>query len=138
MSISFKILPARGLVYIHYSGVIEIAESAEAFGQYMRHPDFQLGQKQLVDLADVTGWAPDYANLIALQAKKADAFFAPGHETLFVYHAPNAASREIAGIVLRSWDSVPAVVPLVIDTEAEALAVLGQPETRFSDLLQSA
>ena len=51
---------------------------------------------------------------------------------------PDAATQAIARMVLRSWDGVAGVVPLIIDTEAEALAVLGQPERCFSDLLQSA
>ncbi len=138
VGIEFRILPRRGLVYVRYEGTIVVSDSAGAFESYARHPDFHPGQKQLIDLGAVTGWEPDYPRLMALQAKKAGAILPPWHETLFVYYAPSRATREIAGMVLRSWEDVPAVVPLILTSEAEALAVLGQPEQSFSELLQSA
>lgn len=138
MAVSFHILPARGLVYVRYEGVVNITDSAAAFGAYMQDPAFRPGQKQLVDLAAATGWEADYPRLMALQAEKAGALVVPGHETLFVYHAPNQTTRAIARVILRSWDDVDTVVPLIIDKEAEALAVLGQPERRFADLLANA
>lgn len=138
MPISFHILRSRGLVYVKYEGEISIADSARAFSSYGTDPDFRPGQKQLVDLADVTGWEPDFPRLMALQAQKAEALFDPTLQTLFVYHAPTAQTRAMARWVLRSWEGLDCVVPLIIDTEAEALSVLGQPEARFSELLQSA
>jgi hypothetical protein len=138
LGVSFHILPDRGLVYVEYVGKVDVAETSQVFGAYMRHPDYRRGQKQLVDLSAANGWEKDYTRLMALQAQKAEALFDPAHETLFVYHAPTEQTRAIAHIVLRSWDGVGSVVPLIIETESEALAVLGQPETSFADLLQSA
>jgi hypothetical protein len=138
LAISFQILSARGLVYVRYDGVITLTDSAAAFAAYMQDPAFRPGQKQLVDLAAATGWEADYPRLMALQAEKAEALVVPGHETLFVYHAPDDTTRAIARMVLRSWEDVDAVVPLNIDKEADALAVLGQPERCFADLLANA
>lgn len=138
MSIIFHILRSRGLVYVKYEGEISIADSARAFSRYGTDPDFRPGQKQLVDLAAVTGWEPDFPSLMSLQARKAEGLFDPAVQTLIVYHAPTAQTQAMARWVLRSWEGLDSVVPLIIDTEAEALSVLGQPETRFTELLQSA
>ena len=136
MPISFQILPRRGLVYVRYAGHISFSETAQAFGAYMQHPDMRRGQKQLIDLAAVTDRDRDFAELLRLQAIKADAFLGAGHEVHFVYYAPTARTLPMARMVLRSWEDVPGVIPLIAETEADALAVLGQPETTFDALLQ--
>jgi hypothetical protein len=136
MPVTFRILPRRGLVYVRYEGFAQLAETAEVFGRYMTHPDYAPGQKQIVDLAAVTAIEQDFARLLALQARKAEAFMPGGVQTVIVYHAPTAISRRMAEMVRRSWADVPNVVPVVVETEAEALSVLGQPETCFADLLQ--
>ncbi len=104
----------------------------------MQHPECRPGQKQLVDLAGVTGFDQDYAKLFALQAKKADVFSAGGVETLAVYHAPTPIARDLSRLVLRSWEPFDSVVPLIQDNEPDALALLGQPEKTFAELLQTA
>ena len=138
MPIDFRILPERGLVYIRYEGVITFPETAQAFGAYMQHPDMRPGQKQLIDLARVTDWEKDFSGLLKLQAEKADAFLGSGHETLFVYFAPTEPTRVMARMILRSWEDVPGVIPLLQETEADALDVLGQPEASIDAMLQNA
>lgn len=135
MSVSFRIFPRRGLVYVRYTGFARLQDTFAAFGEYMQHPDCRPGQKQLVDLSEVTGFEPDYAELLKLQAMKADIFAAGGGETLIAYYAPNDAVLRMAELVVRSWEDVPGVVPLVMQTEAEALAVLGQREDSFAALM---
>jgi len=138
MSIEYRILNARGLVYVRYSGHVSFSETARAFESYGRDPDMRPGQKQLVDLARVTDWDRDFASLLKIQAAKADLFVAAGHETHFVCFAPTEHTQKMARMVLRSWDDVPGVVALLQTTEADALHVLGQPEHSFEALLQTA
>ncbi|RBI85134.1 hypothetical protein DRV85_10805 [Rhodosalinus halophilus] len=138
MPVSFQILPVRGLVYVRYEGFARIAESAELFARYMAHPDFAPGQKQLVDLAGVTGIEADFPKLLGLQARKAEAFLPGGVQTMIVYHAPGAVSRRMAEMVRRSWSEIPSVVPVVVESEVEALEVLGLRERRFAEILQTA
>lgn len=138
MSLTFQILPSRGLVFVKYQGFLKVADTFAAFGEYMQHPDCRPGQKQLVDLADITGFEKDFANLFALQAKKVEVFARGGIETLIVYHAPTRASRDMSRIILRSWEPFDGVIPLIQDTEAGALALLGQPEQSFDELLTHA
>ena len=44
----------------------------------------------------------------------------------------------MARMILRSWEDVPGVIPLLSETEADALQVLGQPEQTIDALLQEA
>ncbi|MEZ5722803.1 MAG: hypothetical protein R3D59_15245 [Paracoccaceae bacterium] len=81
-----------------------------------------------------TGTSP---RLLKLQAGKADAFLGAGHEVHFVYYAPSEHTQQMARMVLRSWDDVPGVIPLLAETEADALQVLGQPEQTIDAMLQT-
>lgn len=138
MPISFQVLKSRALVFVQYQGIAGIDEAMKAFADYAKHPDCQPGQKQLVDLSKVKGVEKDFIKLMELQAQKADVFMKGSAETLIVYFAPTVEGRTIAEMILRSWEPFNNVVPIVIDDEAESLAILGQKETSFSELLTSA
>lgn len=138
MPVTFQILPDRGLVYVRYQGPARLDETMEAFGRYMQHPDARPWQKHLVDLSAVTDIERDYAKLMAVQARKADQFLPGKSEVLMVYYAPTRIAREIAHMVLKSWETFDAVVARVQSSERDALSLLGLPETRFSDLLERA
>ncbi len=138
MSLSYRILPNRGLVYVRYGSRVDFAESGALFAAYSRDPDFRPGQKQLVDFSNVTEIDTDYARLLAVQAAKIEAFVYPAGETLMVYFAPTPETDRVARWALRSWDGVAGVVVRIFNDEAAALSFLGQPEQRFSDLFESA
>lgn len=138
MPVQFHIFKRRGLVYVRYDGFAWVAETLRAFGAYAQHPDCRPGQKQLVDLSGVTGFERNYAELFKLQALKADVFNAGASQTLVAYYAPTPEVFAMARLIERSWEPFPSVVSLVQQTEADALALLGQRETSFADLLESA
>lgn len=138
MALNFQIFPSRGLVLVRYSGHMRVEESFQMFSEYMRHPDCRPGQKQLVDLGGVTSYEQDYGKLFKLQAHKAGLFGTGGFETLMVYHAPTPMARKVARLALRSWETFDGVISIVQDNEADALAILGQPETSFDELMKSA
>lgn len=136
MSVTFHILANRGLVYVRYDGFARVEDSLRAFGAYAQHPDCRPGQKQLVDLSGVTGFERNYAELFKLQALKADVFNDGAAQTLIVYYAPDREVFGMARLIERSWEPFPSVVSLVQQSEADALALLGQRETSFAELLQ--
>ncbi len=139
MSVSFEILPDRGLVYVRYIGTALVSESARCFGQYAAHKDFAPGQKQLVDLSGVTGYERDYPRIFDLQMRKADVFMDGVTQTLLVYFAPTQTAMSLASLIARSWDGVPGTCPRIVDTcEEDALRLLGQPESLFAELFQTA
>ncbi|RMD91316.1 MAG: hypothetical protein D6811_09200 [Alphaproteobacteria bacterium] len=137
MPVNFRIMPERGLVYVRYDGPARFADTMKAFGAYMSHPDARPGQKQLVDLSAVTGMEIDFPKMMEMQARKAD-LFGSAAETLIVYYAPTAEARRLARHAMRSWEGLPGVVPLMAETEAQALELLGLSEGGISELMPQA
>ncbi len=136
MPVAFRILPRSGLVYTRFEDRILIDEIISTFREYSRHPDAHPAQKHLVDLSRVSAISWDYVKLMQLQALKAGFFCGGGSQTLKVYYCPTKLSLSVAKMILRSWDDVPGVIPLISESEADALHVLGQPEDTFGALLQ--
>lgn len=138
MAVSFRILPGHGLTYIRYEGRMELAESGEALGAYLAHPDYRKGMKQLVDLSAVTDWERDFAGIMKHQAREAEVYDNPLAPVLTVCLAPTDVARTVAKLVNRAWQSTHRVVPLTVETEREALTVLGIDLPSIDALLQSA
>lgn len=135
MPLSFRIFPRRGLVVVRYEGEATVAETLKVFGEYAAHPDFAPGQKQLVDLSRLQSYEKNYVRIMQLQAAKADHLNTPGTQSLVVYLAPTPAAQEMTALIMRSWEEIDAIVPVIQHSEAEALAILGQPETTVDMLM---
>ncbi|WP_299282201.1 hypothetical protein [uncultured Tateyamaria sp.] len=135
MPVSFRIFPRRGLVVVRYAGFATIDETVAASRAYVGDRHYAAGQKQLVDMTDITGFEKDYVRFMELQATKAERLAGAGVQSLVVYIAPTPISKEVSAMFMRSWADVDAVVPLVQDSEANALALLGQSETSIASLL---
>ena len=134
MPIAFEIFPRRGLVVVEYSGTALIDETARVFAVYARHPDAVAGQKHLVDLSRVTDVENDMPRLMALQARHAGEPARSVLPALLVFLAPTPLARRMADMVSRSWTGLGGPVIAILETEAEALAVVGCAETRLADL----
>ncbi|PWE30321.1 hypothetical protein [Pararhodobacter marinus] len=129
MPASFRILPARGLVYVRYWGFVTIDDSVRLIREYLPHPDRSPGQKQLIDLSDVSGFESDIVRLMEIQAQKADIFRpTDGTQTLLVYYAPHDEGFEMAKLIMRSWQGVASVISTIQRRETDALDILGLPE----------
>ncbi len=112
-----------------------MADTLQAFSEYARHPDFRHGQKQPVDLSQLTGWDEDYLELMKMQAKKAETFTGNNAQPLITFYAP---TEILARVALCSWEPFSAVGPTIMDTEQQALAILGVPHTTRRQLLKPA
>jgi len=135
MPVDFNILPERGLVVVRYSGYASVNDTLTASEAYVSHPDYASGQKQLVDMTEVTGFEKDHIQFMEMQARKAERLARSGSQSLVVYIAPTAVSKGLSAMFVRSWADVDAVVQLVQHSEAEALALLGQQEETIDSLL---
>ena len=135
MPVDFKIFPERGLVVVRYHGYAYVNDTYAATKAYISHPDYTAGQKQLVDMTEITGFEKDYVQFMNMQAQKAERLANSGLQSLVVYIAPTTISRELSAMFVRSWTDVDAVVPLIQHSETEALALLGQPEETLDILL---
>ena len=135
MPVAFRILPRSGLVYTRFEDRILIDEIISTFREYSRHPDAHPAQKHLVDLSRVSAISWDYVKLMQLQALKAGFFCGGASQTLKVYYCPTKLSLSVSKMILRSWDGVGSVVPILQQHEDDALSVLGLKQERFSNLL---
>lgn len=135
MPVNFDIFPERGLVLVRYSGYATVNDTSVATKAYISHPKYAAGQKQLVDMTDITGFETDYVQFMNMQARKTKRLVSSGVQSLVVYVAPTAISRNLSEMFVRSWADVSTVVPLIHPSEAEALALLGQPEKTIDTLL---
>ncbi len=135
MPVEFKISPERGLVIVRFSGYAAINDTLAATKAYVSHPEYAAGQKQLVDMTEITGFEKDYVRFMNMQAQKAERFVRSGLQSLIVYIAPTAVSQDLSAMFVRSWKDVDGVVPLVQHSEIEALTLLGQPEAAIDILL---
>ena len=138
MSVSYRILKSLGIVYVRYQGTIRIREGMELFAEYAQHSDCRPGQKQFVDLSEVTDIERDYSKLMEMQAMKTDVFLAGGTQPIIIYFAPTDTARAMAAMIIKSWEPFSAVVPLIIEDEAEALNILGLEEQSIAQLLTAA
>jgi hypothetical protein len=137
MPVRFHIFPERGLVVVRYSGFATINDTMAATKAYLAHPDYSAGQKQLVDMTQITGYEKDYVRFMNMQAAKAGRLATAGVQSLVVYIANTPESLDVSSMFIRSWTDVDAVVPMLQHTEADALTILGQPEDTIDVLLET-
>jgi hypothetical protein len=137
MPVRFHIFPERGLVVVRYSGFATINDTMAATKAYLAHPDYSAGQKQLVDMTQITGYEKDYVRFMNMQAAKAGRLATAGVQSLVVYIANTPESLDVSAMFIRSWIDVDAVVPMLQHTEADALTILGQPEDTIDVLLET-
>lgn len=135
MPVSYTILDQHGLVLVTYKGSLRAEETLETFERYARDPGYSPGQKQLVDLSRITTVESDFPQLMAMQARKADIFLEGAAQTILVYLAPPGPGQRLASQIARSWEPFHGVVVRIVETEAEALEILGLPASRIDDLL---
>lgn len=128
MSVTFEILKDLGLVYVRYEGFADLASTLENAQACTTHPDFHPGIPHYFDLSGATGYEMDFAQFFQLQAQLADVYLPDGVEHLGVFHAPDGPPREMAELARRSWADVPQMVLRIVETQAQALAILGLTE----------
>lgn len=134
MPASFRILPEHGLVYVRLYGHIWPAESLEALRNYLRHPDFRPGQKQLIDMGGIEVMERDFTGLAGLQAEMAGAFLGSEPQVLMAFLAPTPMSQFAAAFAARPWEPFDHFVARVLDNETAAFDFLGLTGLRLSDL----
>lgn len=135
MPVTFNILSDQALVHVRYFGRATVQEGFEAFGDYMMHPEYHPGQRQFVDLGDVTEVEQDFPRLFQLQAGKAAAFMAGQTPVMLVYYAPTEISMGMARLIQRSWEGLDGAIVRVVSEWNAAADILGADEDVFARLL---
>jgi len=134
MPLSFRIFPEHDLCLVRYRGALRIDETLAVFEAYARHPGYRPGQKQLIDLTDVTDIEQDFPGLMKLQAHKAGRLHGVGWQVLVAYLATEPGTLRLAQRIQRSWDGIDGVVTRVFTDADAALDFLGVPSGRIAEL----
>lgn len=133
MPIAVKIFPERGLVYVRYRSRASVHDGMQAFADYIRHPDFRPGQKQLIDLSAISTFSVTPSDLLKFNALRVSGRAGDG-DTLMSFYAPTPQGQKVARMSVRAWEPFNVVVARVFDHEEAALSFLGLRETRIADL----
>lgn len=135
MPARFQILSQRSLALFTYSGFVTLAEAMAVVTAYGRHPSHQPAMRQLCDLSAVTGVERNFPEMLKMQARFVETLLPAGRDLLVTFYAPTRAGQDLAQMARKSWTGLDAVVVLIHEDEAEALALLGLRERSLSELL---
>ena len=125
-----------GVMYARFEGHITVPEATAAFQSYMDHEDHAPGQKHLVDFSRVTSFDAEYPELFQFFANM-DAGTEPTRtNALFVYYATSELTRSMSQKAVNCWSASTHVVVRVLETEQDALEVLGLPYITFAQMLE--
>lgn len=134
MSGEFRIFAERGLVYLNFSRDTRIAQCLETFSKLAADPNWSADYGLLVDNSRLTSYDGDFSEMQRFcgQLDKTGAFDC--RIIRVAYYAPSDLGF---GVARMAQQVLSARLPLdikVFRDEAQALAALGQKETRLSDL----
>lgn len=136
MSCSYLILRSQALAYIRLAGIVRPGDSLRTLARFAADPQATPDLNQLIDMRDVTGMKLDVLDLLRMHARKAEIFTQSEYDRLFVHIAPTPIAVKVAGHVVKSWDKVPGITHRVVQTEEQALDILGLKERTIDALLQ--
>lgn len=125
MPVATHVLPRLNLAIFVYSGQVRLAEALEAVGAVSRHPHHHDTMRQLCDLSGITAIERGPTELMKMQARLAEYMLPKRGEKLVVFYAPHPVARNVAHMARKSWDGVDSVLVRVVETEEQALALLG-------------
>ena len=137
MASYFRVLPEQSLVYARYSGTITIDDYLYVVEGVMKHPDFRIEFKHLIDLMDLTEIKLEYVKVMKAQARIAGLVANAKSDILSVVVAPTPIALEAAKMVLRSWDSLDTpVIRRIVSNLTEAAVLLGLPKNTLPNLIK--
>lgn len=125
MPVDYRILPEHYLVYFRIAGWLDIAEGIRVSDTFLAAPDYRKGMRRLLDLSTMTGWERDFTSIMKEQAQHLDHFDDPQRPTLIVVLARNKEAMSFAHAIRAPWESTGRALVVIVQTEAEALTVLG-------------
>jgi hypothetical protein len=137
MSVQYQVLPRLNLALFAYSGQVTFAEALAAVAAVARHPDHHDTMRQLCDLSGVTGVERDFPALMQMQARMAEDLLPVRGERIVVFYAPHRAAQQMASMARKSWDGLDQVLVRVVDSEDQALALLGLKHAAISELFDA-
>lgn len=130
----FRIFSERGLVYLNFFEDTRIAQCLETLAALVADPDWSADYALLVDNSHVTSYDGDFSQMQRFCGQLEDINAFTSRTIRVAYYAPSDLGF---GVARMTQQVLSARLPLdihVFREEAQALAALGQKETRLSDL----
>lgn len=134
MASGAQLLKDGSLVFIWLSGRAGLRAPYEELHALRDRGRLKPGMPVLVDLAAMTDFDRDPHLMVQLNLEVEDMLQLFGEETLFLIHAPNALTREMAGAMRDFWEGSEVVLVRICEDELGALMILGRHERSFSEL----
>lgn len=136
MPVTFRILPEHFLVYFRIEGWLDIAEGIRASDAYLARPDYRKGMRRLLDLSALTGWERDFAAIMKEQAQQVEIYDDRQRPALIVVLARTEEALSFAQAIKSPWENTQRAVAVIVETEAEALSVLGIDAPSFAAVVE--
>ena len=134
MASGAKLLEDGSLVYIWLSGRVKLRAPYDELQALNDLGELMPGMHVLVDLASITKFDSDTKMVMQISQEVEVMLRLFGEETLFLIHAPNALTREMAGAMRDFWERSEVVLVRICEDELGALMILGRPERSFAEL----
>ncbi len=126
MPASFRIFPDHHLIFTRYYGKVVIDEYIDTVEGVIAHLDFNIHQKHLIDLTDLTKLKREYVKVLLVQARLTDLVARSRSDILNVVIAPTPVAKDAAKMALRSWDNLETkIIGRIVNTLPEAATLLG-------------
>lgn len=138
MPVAFRIFPKYQMILFSYAGRVSLQETMDAVAASTCHPDHRPGLRHFCDVSQVTSVESDFPKLLKMQARIAEAFQPEADDPLVLFYAPTRVGQKMARMAQKSWHGLGAVIVVICDEEAEALAVLGLKALSLALLMQEA
>jgi hypothetical protein len=137
MGITYSFFPDRFLIYIRLEGYVDQKDIFRYFAKFERDKSLKSGCNELIDFAALTDLDLTYEQMRTIRLREEGYYKNTSTPVLCVIHAPQDTAFGMARMYQQMVATNDDHIVQIARTEAETLEMLGQPETRFSDLLDT-
>ena len=131
MPIEVTIHPDRALVYLRFSGHINVKDYARAYLTWVNHPDFSPDQTTLSNTLKLDGVDATFVEMLAEIGRVTPTFHRFRDYVQAVIHAPSDVTFGVARMLQQLTEPVSRFRFDILRSEAEALQAAGQNEPDF-------
>jgi hypothetical protein len=135
---SLRIINDLNLCLVRFWGHLEMVQVLAMHQAYRADADYRPGHWHLIDMAGIDSVDQDFLTMLRMQAEMVDTLLESPGEVLAAYVAPTPISQSAADLAARGWRQTAAVMTRIVETEAEACAILGLRQRSIAELLTEA
>lgn len=137
MGITYTYFPDRFLIYIRLEGYVDQKDIFRFFATFERDTTLTSGCNELIDFTALTDLDLTYEQMRTVRLREEGYYKNTSSPVHCVIHAPQDTTFGMARMYQQMVANNDDHTVQIARTEAETLEMLGQPETRFSELLDT-